>query len=912
MNRKNYLSLFVLFFAMFTATLADAQCNSSTVYLSGTIYKCPDVPYNWHGHIIDTTGNYSDTIALSGGCDSINVQFFQNYTIGTPQIYDTICQGQSYTDANTGMVYTTTTTIVDTGFAQRGLVFCDSFLYIHLYVRPANNDTVNITATTCVSVGRGGTTGGYNFYGTTETTSGTYSHIVVGPNCADSVYVLHLTAITSSPFGNNQTITICTGGSYTINGHTYTTAGRYIDTLTSIIGGCDSIVNTTLTVGSQVRPATTTASLCSLTGSYTWMGHTYTSPCPAGRRGTTPCDSIVIPGVNGACDTVYTLTLTYAPVNAPAVNGTLCTGGTYYWRGHAYTTPSFGGGGFGGYKDTVLGTNGVCDSIFTLNLAASRTNPPSYTYADSFCYGTTYSYMGLNFTLAGVDTIYSGNVNGGCDTMHILTLTYRSAPTISIADSFCQGGMYVYNGTDTFRAAGTYPVAAHLAPFGCDTVVALTLTYRSAPTRTIVDSFCQGYSYSYAGSTFTTAGSHVVTVSSGATCDSVITLNLSYKTAPHDSAFGTLCTFGTWYHYDANDSFNRPGTYTITKRSTNGCDTIVTLIVSFGRGNNINFTDSFCQGSVYNFRNDTTFTAATGRGGFAYVVPSRTGGCDTTFNITLTYKSAPTVTVVDSFCQGARYHVADTTFTTAVGTPGRRPTYYSRTVPNQAGGCDSVYNILLTYKSAPTLPAFTDSFCQGTVYHFHNDTTTLAGRHSFTIPTTGGGCDTVVRVTLTYKSSPSISSISQTIIGGVTYLIANPFIAGAQYQWYFNGTAVSGQTSQNIAPAHSGTYTVDLTNGACSGSHQSYTYTSVGISDISSDMFRLYPNPTTGKFTIETEHYAGTDLIVYDIFGRVVLQKALSSAKESIDMSGAANGTYYVVMKNQFNTKYAHFVIAHQ
>jgi hypothetical protein len=89
------------------------------------------------------------------------------------------------------------------------------------------------------------------------------------------------------------------------------------------------------------------------------------------------------------------------------------------------------------------------------------------------------------------------------------------------------------------------------------------------------------------------------------------------------------------------------------------------------------------------------------------------------------------------------------------------------------------------------------------------------------------------------------------------------------------------------------------------------TLTGVGINEVSgSDMFKLYPNPNNGKFTIETTQFSGAEITVYDVLGRPVYQKQLVSSMESIDMSGATNGTYYLVIKNQQYTRYAHFVLA--
>ena len=58
----------------------------------------------------------------------------------------------------------------------------------------------------------------------------------------------------SSVYTNNQLL--CSGGSYTINGNTYTSAGTYTDVLTSV-NGCDSTVVTVITISAGVSVSVT-------------------------------------------------------------------------------------------------------------------------------------------------------------------------------------------------------------------------------------------------------------------------------------------------------------------------------------------------------------------------------------------------------------------------------------------------------------------------------------------------------------------------------------------------------------------------------------------------------------------------------------------------------------------------------
>jgi len=197
-----------------------------------------------------------------------------------------------------------------------------------------------------------------------------------------------------------------------------------------------------------------------------------------------------------------------------------------------------------------------------------------------------------------------------------------------------------------------------------------------------------------------------------------------------------------------------------------------------------------------------------------------------------------------------------------------------------------------------------DSFCQGSTYYYGPDSFTAAGNYTVLLPASVG-CDTNVTLRLTYKAGPAIPVIS----AAGSILIVNP--VATSYQWYLNGTLIPGATAQAYPVTQPGVYTV-VTHGAgsCEGISAGYTVTNVGINEISSDIFKLYPNPNNGLFTLETALFLGTDIIIYDVLGRQVYQKQLLINKESIDMSGTTNGTYYLVMKNQQFTRYAHFVIA--
>ena len=81
---------------------------------------------------------------------------------------------------------------------------------------------------------------------------------------------------------SNNPQSFCSGGSYTINGNTYTSAGTYTDVLTSV-NGCDSTVITVITLSTGVSVSVTPSgpvSICdgltsTLSSSVTNPNYTY-------------------------------------------------------------------------------------------------------------------------------------------------------------------------------------------------------------------------------------------------------------------------------------------------------------------------------------------------------------------------------------------------------------------------------------------------------------------------------------------------------------------------------------------------------------------------------------------------------------------------------------------------------------
>ena len=75
----------------------------------------------------------------------------------------------------------------------------------------------------------------------------------------------------------------------------------------------------------------------------------------------------------------------------------------------------------------------------------------------------------------------------------------------------------------------------------------------------------------------------------------------------------------------------------------------------------------------------------------------------------------------------------------------------------------------------------------------------------------------------------------------------------------------------------------------------------VGIAELEPSTVSLWPNPTSGRFTIEVE--SGSDIEVMDCQGRYVARFALKPGANSIDLSGLSEGLYFIKGENGMATK---------
>jgi gliding motility-associated-like protein len=213
------------------SVLSAQSANITAQICEGQNYALPS------GRQVGTEGVYNDTLRSTIGCDSL--VYTINLSVKAPvrqSVDAVVCTGQSYV-LPSGRAVSEAGVYRDTIRTTAG---CDSILYT---VQLRVNSILRETRIAAVCPGESFALPS----GRPVSISGNYTDTLRYTNGCDSI--IYAIAFTVRPqLSTTVQQSLCVGQSYTLpGGRVVLAAGTYIDTLTSLSTGCDSIVTTQLT-----------------------------------------------------------------------------------------------------------------------------------------------------------------------------------------------------------------------------------------------------------------------------------------------------------------------------------------------------------------------------------------------------------------------------------------------------------------------------------------------------------------------------------------------------------------------------------------------------------------------------------------------------------------------------------------
>ncbi|MBI2967951.1 MAG: SBBP repeat-containing protein, partial [Bacteroidetes bacterium] len=624
--------------------------------------------YVWAAKVGGSSNDYGQSIVVDA-TPEINI-YIAGYFSSAPSDFD----------PDTGTANLNTIGSWDVYFAKYCQTTCCSVSALTATATTvnANCGLCNGTATTNVSGG----SGNYDYQWSTAPAqtntsatglcAGTYSVTVTDSTGCSCSTVITVTVVQSG--GGDTSITsnvsICFGDSIFLSGSWQSAGGTYYDSLSTVYG-CDSIIETTLTVDS-IFFITAATTICA-------------------------DDSIQLPGGNwintggvyydtlitiAGCDSIIETTLIVNPTATTTATAAICSGDSIFLLG-AWQTSA------GTYYDTLTAGSG-CDSIIETTLSVLPVS--SIQYPASICNGDSIFLQGSWQTTSGTyyDTLTAGT---GCDSIIEITLTVDSFFLTAASATICTGDSIQLPGGAWVNAAGTY-YDTLTAGAGCDSIIETTLTVDSAFFTTASVTICTGDSIQLPGGNWiNTGGVYYDTLTAVAGCDSIIQTTLTVNPTATATATAAICTGDSIFLSGSWQSAG--GAYYDTLVSINGCDSVIETTLSV---DSIIFNPvsvSICPGDSIQLPDENWVST----GGIYYDTLIAVAGCDSVIETTLTVNPVSSIQYPVSICSGDSIFLQGAYQTTA-------GTYYDTL--SAVNGCDSIITTTVSVNPLPVVDAGPD------------------------------------------------------------------------------------------------------------------------------------------------------------------------------------------------------------
>ncbi|MFD1552344.1 hypothetical protein DNU06_11070 [Putridiphycobacter roseus] len=250
----------------------------------------------------------------------------------------------------------------------------------------------------------------------------------------------------------------------------------------------------------------------------------------------------------------------------------------------------------GTFNDTIMNVGG-CDSVLTIHLTINHSSSST----DSIVACNSYTWLdGITYTNDNNTATHTLTNAVGCDsvlTIH-LTINHSSSSTDSIVA--CNS----YTWLDGITYTNDNNTATHTLTntVGCDSVITLNLRINLPTSSTIITSHCGAFT-DLNGFTWTADTVITNTFVAANGCDSVQTITLTIYELTNTIDVITTCeTDYTWL--DGNTYTSDNNTATMVYNDANGCDSILTLDLTF---NAVDVTVNITPESLSANQNNATY-----------------------------------------------------------------------------------------------------------------------------------------------------------------------------------------------------------------------------------------------------------------------------------------------------------------
>ena len=695
------LNVQLQFYPVAEGTLDTMICAGGMIDFNGTQYDESN-----------PTGTERLVGQATNGCDSI-VAVSLTFIPASQSTLDTVvCTGGSITV--NGTVYDENNTTGSETLVGQAANGCDSIVAVNLSFLPLAMG--NLDTMICE-------TGNILINGTVyDVNNATGVERLVGEaaNGCDSMLNVSLSFI---PAGQSTLdTTVCEGGTILFNGTLYdqnNTSGteRLVGQSAS---GCDSIVEVNLSFFPLAEGMLDTT-ICA-TANFIFNGTTYDA------NNTMGAERLIGQAANG-CDSLVNIQVNFFPAAEGELLLTACEGGSIPFNGTDYDASNTSG------TEILVGqaANG-CDSI--VNVQLSFFPPAEGDFFSTICSTDTVVVNGTDYhanNTNGIE-ILPGQAANGCDSLVNVLIDFFPTANGIFEPIICEGGSISFNGTeyDANNSTGT-EVLEGQAVNGCDSIVAVSISFFPTANGIFEPAVCDGGSILFNGTQYdinNSSGVETLVGEAANGCDSIVAVNLSFLPPITSTVSETFCSgFVLMVNGTAYDENNPTGTEVLQGAAANGCDSTVTIALQFISTVEVDLNQTLCpgqsiqvNGQVYDENNPTG----------TELIPGGAGVCDSLVTIDLSFIPEATGDLLLSICPESEISINGTIYDM------NNPSGTEVLIGQSVNGCDSILNVQLTFEGlASNVKAFPPS-CFGEADGIINVESLTGGLPPYSISLNGG------------------------------------------------------------------------------------------------------------------------------------------------------------------------------
>ncbi|NBP75427.1 MAG: hypothetical protein EBU61_05285, partial [Crocinitomicaceae bacterium] len=285
-----------------------------------------------------------------------------------------------------------------------------------------------------------------------------------------------------------------------------------------------------------------------------------------------------------------------------SVNGTL-------WLSTTYTVSFVGYMGFTASTGGANDRHSIKNATIYADVALSSAGPDI-----AICNGQT----------AQIGSTTNSNYNYSWSPSNGLNDPTISNPIVSIVNS----------GTTPISQTFTVQTTLLSNPTSCPSNDNVTVTINPILTSFVNASICAGSSYTVGGQSFSSSGNFQVIIPDGNSCDSIIQLTLTVNPALSSNQDIQICQGSNYNFY--GQLLNSPGVFTHLLQTVAGCDSLITLTLSFLPISSSSMQEEICAGEIFTFLGQNLSVT----GSFPFTIPSA-NGCDSIITVSLLVNPIP-------------------------------------------------------------------------------------------------------------------------------------------------------------------------------------------------------------------------------------------------------------------------------